>query len=580
MRQGSILHINLSDLSSQVEKDEALFNEFMGGTSVGTELLLRHGLPDRSAYDAEAPIIFAIGPLSGLYPVATKVTALFKSPLSGDLGESHAGGRMAMAMRDAGIDALVITGRASSPLYLSIHNHEVSFCSASTFWGNSATSTERVLHEAESMAGKKVSIVRIGPAGERCSPIACATVDGSRHFGRTGLGGVMGSKNLKAIVLSGDKGVVIDKNAASAYREVYDTLYDRVVNSQEMRKYHDVGTAINVSPLSAIQGLPTRNFSQGSFEGAASISGETFAKNLLSQHTACAHCQCGCIHLANLREEYKEWHYRSSKVSYDYELIYSLGSVLSISDPQAVLKLILEVERQGWDAISMGVTLAWATEAYVSGTLSDETVEGLPLAFGDADCYLEMMRRCASGKGEFFRDLEKGSAYCSEKWGGAEFAVHYGGVEPGGYMTGENFIITSMLGVRHSHLDDTGYSIDQKLLNKEQTLKEQVSQQVKEARWRMVLNSLVICLFARGVYDREIILQALNAVAPSWDSERLDKLAASTLKRKYEFRKRCGFKIESVNVPAKMFQVRSATGRIDAESIAERVKLYRELADI
>ena len=580
MKQGNILHIDLTHSTFHIERDEALFEEFLGGTAVATELLFRHGRPEEDPYVPSAPMIFAIGPFSSLFPVATKTVALFKSPLSGELGESHAGGRIAMALRDANIDALVITGCAPSPTYIVIENHKVVFNSASTFWGSSATSAERIVRDAEGVKGRKVSVLRIGPAGERRSPMACVTVDGSRHFGRTGLGGVMGSKNLKAIALSGASGWPIEKENAKAYREVYDILYDRVVNSKEMKKYHDIGTASNVVPLSGLRGLPTRNFSQGSFEGAEHISGETFAKDYLTQHTACAHCQCGCIHMATLREEYEPWHYTTSKVSYDYELIYSLGSVLSLSSPEQVLRLILLVEKQGWDVISMGVTLAWATEAYMEGVVTDKETGGLPLAFGDAECYLEMMRRCSMGEGEFFRDLELGCAQCSAKWGGEEVAIQYGGVEPGGYMTGENFVVTSMLGVRHSHLDDTGYSIDQKLLGKKQSLREQVEQQVKEAQWRMVLNSLIICLFARGVYDREIILQGLGALGLNWDSAKLDTLAEATLQRKNEFRKLCGFDPDKMKVPAKMMRVRSATGHMDAASIKERIKLYRELSGI
>jgi len=580
MKQGNILFVDLTDSTSRVERDEELFKQFMGGTAAGGELLFRHGRPGDDACSREAPMIFAVGPFNSLYPVATKTIAVFKSPLSGELGESHAGGRMSMALRAADIDALVITGRAAQPTYLVIENHKVAFNSAKTFWGKSATSTERLVRSAEETGGRALSVLRVGPAGERRSPIACVTVDGSRHFGRMGLGGVMGSKNLKAVAISGNIGQSFAKEEMAAYREVYDTLYDRVVRSKDMSKYHDVGTAINVVPLSKLKGLPTRNFSQGSFEGAELVSGETFGRKYLSQHTACTHCQCGCIHMATLREEFAPWHYATSKVSYDYELIYALGSVLSISSPEDVLRLILAVEREGWDVISMGVTLAWATEAYLNGVIGDTETDGLPLSFGDAECYLEMMRRCAAGEGEFFRDLEQGCAKSSAKWGGSGFAMHYGGVEPAGYMTGENFTISSLLGVRHSHLDDTGYSLDQKLLNKSQPVEEQVAQQVQEAQWRMILNSLAICLFARGIYDREIILKGLAALSLDWTSEKLDALGKLALQRKHEWRKLCGCEMDKLKVPAKMFRVRSATGHMDEASIDERVKMYRKLAGI
>ena len=580
-KQGNILFIDLTNLTSRVERDEELFEQFMGGTAVASELLFRHGRPDLDPYAPEAPMIFAVGPFNSLYPVASKTVAMFKSPLSGELGESYAGGRLSRALRAADIDALVVTGQASSPVYLVIEGHKVTFSSAKTIWGKSAPSTERLIRDAAGDNGHKLSVLRIGPAGERRSPIACVTVDGSRHFGRLGLGGVMGAKNLKALAVFGHMGQTFKKEEIKAFREVYDVLYDRVVHSMDMSKYHDIGTASGIATLSGVRGLPVSNFSQGTFGGAEFISGEKFAKDHLSQHTACAHCQCGCIHLATLREEYKPWHYATSKVSYDYELIYAFGSVLSISTSQDVLRLIAKAEREGWDAISMGVTLAWATEAYLNGVLGDKETDGLPLAFGDAECYMEMMRRCAAGEGEFFRDLESGCAKCAAKWGGEEFAIHYGKVEPGGYMTGENMAITSLLGVRHSHLDDTGYSIDQALLNKPMPVAEQVAQQVKEAQWRMILNSLVVCLFARrGIYDQEIILKGLSALSLDWTPEKLDALGKRALQRKHEWKKLCGCDIGELKVPSKMFRVRSATGHMKEDSIKERVRLYRELAEI
>jgi len=579
MKQGNILYINMTDKTSRVERDEALFEQFMGGTSVGTELLFRHGRPKDDAYVPEAPIIFAIGPFNSLYPVATKTIALFKSPQTRELGESHAGGRFSMALREAGIDAMVITGRAERPTYLVIDNHKVTFKSAVTLWGRSATSCERILRDSESTNGRKLSIIRIGPAGERLSPIACAVVDGSRHFGRTGVGGVMGSKNLKALVVSGSGGWDFEKSEIKAYNEVYDEFYERVVRSKDMTKYHDVGTAINIMPLSMINGLPTRNFSQGSFESADLVSGETFARDHLVQHTGCSHCQCGCIHVAHLREEFNKWHYSAVKVSYDYELIYAFGTSLSVSSPHDILRMILEVERQGWDVISMGITLAWASEAYVNGIITDRDTGGLALNFGNTENYLEMMRRCAAGE-EFFRDLELGCATCSEKWGGKDFAIHYGGVEPAGYMTGENFTISSLLGVRHSHLDDIGYSLDQKLLTKPLPVEEQVAQQVKEAQWRMIVNSMAICLFARGVYDMDIVLRGLAALSLNWTKEKIDELGVYVLQRKNEWRRLCGFDPDKLEIPKKMLHVRSANGRMSEDSLRYRMKLYRELSGI
>ncbi len=574
--QGKVMFVDLTAGTSRIEEDEDLFRNFLGGTAAATELLARHGRPDLDPLAPEAPVIFAIGPFSALYPVATKTVALFRSPLTGELGESHAGGRLAASLREAGIDALVVSGASEKPVYLHIDGLDVSIRSARTFWGQSSPATERILREAVESSGRKLSIVRIGPAGERLSPIAGATVDSSRHFGRLGLGAVMGSKKLKAIAVSGKEAVPIGD--PKAYKNVYDQIYKRVVHSGEMRKYHELGTPANVLALNAIRGLPTRNFTQGIFESAEAVSGEAFLREVNVQHAACAHCPCGCIQIAELREKFAPAHYSTVRVSYDYEPIFAVGTQLSLSSPQDILKVIALIEKQGWDSMSMGNTLAWATEAFLTGVIGESETGGFRFSFGDTEAYLDALRRTAEGESDFFRDLERGTAFCSEKYGGREFAMHYGRVEPAGYLTGENAMMSWITGVRHSHLDDFGYSIDQKLLAGDIPLEEQVRMQVEDAQWRMVLNSLVICLFARGVYDDDIIVEALGAVGLDWPLEKLKQLGAETLRAKYRWKTACGFSVREVKIPEKMFQVRTSTGLVDRERMFRRLEMFMERA--
>ncbi|HPD96696.1 MAG TPA: aldehyde ferredoxin oxidoreductase N-terminal domain-containing protein [Synergistales bacterium] len=578
MLQGRILHVDLTYGKTHIEEEPELFAKHLGGTAVATELLDRFGRTDLDPLDPRAPVILAIGPFSALYPVATKTVSVFRSPLTGELGESHAGGRLAAALRETGVDAVVIRGASKDPVFLHVDGHEISLRSARTFWGQSSPATDRLLREALEKKGRKLSLVRIGPAGERLSPMACATVDNSRHFGRLGLGAVLGSKKLKAIAVSG-KGSVAVENPKS-YRDIYHDIYEKVVRSDEMKKYHDLGTPANVLTLNAINGLPTRNFSQGFFENAQKISGEAFLEEVNVQHMACAHCPCGCIQVAELREQFAPSHYSTVRVSYDYELIFAVGTQLSISTPREILRLIVFIEKQGWDCMSMGNTLAWATEAFLSGVIDENNTAGLSLSFGDTSTYLEVMRRVSEGQGEFFRDLEKGTAFCSSKYGGGDFAMHYGGLEPAGYLTGENAVMTWIAGVRHSHLDDNGYGIDQKLILGEISMEDQVKMQVREAQWRMVLNSLVICLFARGVYDASTISKGLEALGLDWSPEKLLDLGARALKAKYAWKKKCGFSPERITIPEKMLRVRTSNGLIDRERMKKRLELFLRYAGL
>jgi aldehyde:ferredoxin oxidoreductase len=390
----------------------------------------------------------------------------------------------------------------------------------------------------------------------------------------------MGSKNIKAIVISGGKYWKIEN--PGRYNSYYKKLYDAVVNSDTMKKYHDLGTPVNVVPLSKINGLPTRNFSQGYFESADQISGEAFAKKHLSQQIACAHCQCGCIHMATLRENFNpgENMYKTFKVSYDHELIFAWGSNLSISSSEDILKALLFVEKQGWDAISMGVILAWAVEAFQKGIITDKLTDGIVLNFGDADTFIKVMKRIADGHNQFYIDLEKGADFCAGKYGGKEFAIAFGKNEAPGYMTGLHAYLGYATGVRHSHLDSAGYSVDQKKINSNKNDNEWTAELYKESVWRMVCNSLAICLFARNIYTADIILEGLKILGyDHLDEDKLEETArlihAMKIKQKMAF----GFSFEELYLPKRLENAITSCGQVTTEGFNQQVQVYRKLAE-
>jgi aldehyde:ferredoxin oxidoreductase len=578
MNKYFMLDIDLDAGTAEKKDVSELFREFIGGTGVATALLGEMN-PDLDPYDRRAPIIFATGPFSSVFPVATKTVAMFKSPLSGNLGESHAGGRLALSMFGAGFHVIRIVGKSDFPCCLEIEGDNFIVHRGSSLKGMSALAVERVLRDHYKSDYKR-SIVRTGPAGERLSPIACATVDSSRHFGRLGLGGVMGSKNIKAMVVSGPNYWKLEN--PGPFNAYYSKLYEAVVKSDTMKKYHDLGTPINVIPLSKINGLPTRNFSQGFFESAEQISGEAFAEKHLSQQIACAHCQCGCIHMATLRESFNsdEHMYKTFKVSYDHELIYAWGSNLSISSSEDVLRALLFVEKQGWDAISMGVIIAWAVEAFQRGLITTEHTDGLILNFGDLDTYMKLMQRIVSGHNEFYADLEKGAAWCAEKYGGKDFAVAFGKNEAPGYMTGLHAYLGYATGVRHSHLDSAGYSVDQKKINSDKTEADWTRELYRESVWRMICNSLVICLFARNIYSRDVILEGLHVLGMThFDEELLMKTARRIHAMKIRLKMNFGFSFDDVYLPKRLEKAITTTGQVTSEAFDEQVKIYRDLVE-
>lgn len=573
-----MLEIDLCTGKAKVKDISDLFAKFIGGTGVLTYLALSEFDEKLDPLSPSAPIFLGIGPFNNWFPSASKTVALFKSPLTGDLGESHAGGRLSMAMYASGFHVLKITGKSEKPAYLSVDNERVEIVSCKSLWGRSALSTERILREKEDTRKGKKSIIRIGPAGERLSPIACVTVDSSRHFGRLGLGAVMGSKNLKAIVISGNRYFHIEDK--KEYQSLYNELFKTLAYSETTYKYRDLGTAANVIPLSEIHGLPTRNFSQGFFESAGEISGQNFADNFLVQQISCTHCPIGCIHVATLRELFADPHmYKTIKVSYDHELIYSIGSNLSISKAEDILKLLQFIEKQGWDAISIGVTLAWATEAFQKGIINLAHTNGIVLSFGDSNTYLKVLQNISDESNEFYKDLEKGVYYCAKKYGGEDFAIHFNKNEAPGYMTGINAFVGYSVGVRHSHLDCAGYSIDQKFLGRQNEPSKETKLMYEESLIRNLTNCLVTCLFARGTYNMPVIEKGLKILGYDVDANKLIKISKIVHGMKYLLKEKMGFRFSDLKIPTKLTSVYTSRGLINEKDFLERVKFYAEFIE-
>ncbi|MCR4403150.1 MAG: aldehyde ferredoxin oxidoreductase family protein [Firmicutes bacterium] len=589
----NVLYIDLSRKRHWVERREDLFDRHLGGAGVAIELLHEECPNGADPLSPENPIVFAVGPLTGLFPLASKTVAMFKSPHTGNLGESHAGGRSAVAIRTAGYGAVVIRGANDLPGYVAIHGGDVHFRDARTLWGmrNSFT-VGRIIRESEPAAGLR-TIMRIGTAGEKLIPYACVATESYRHFGRLGLGAVFGSKKLKAVVVSGrhslpiagarsgertgatgikprggaeGEGGVVGRGGSAEYRRVYDEIYQEAVASPVMKKYHDLGTPENVLPLNALGGLPTRNLKDARFEGADRISGEALAERYLGRRLACSHCPVGCIHIAALREpdEKEPYFYKTSMISYDYELIYSLGSMLGGSDPEGLLKLIDRIEVYGLDAMSCGVVLAWATEAQERGLVSEDAAGGLRLAWGDYRAYLEAVRRIVEQPNEFYRALAHGVEHAASAYGGQDFALAFGGNEMPGYHTGPGAHLGFLVGARHSHLDSAGYSVDQKVLVKKRIGPDELAREIlKEERWRQVLSSLVVCFFARGIYTPDTTAAALRVAGFECGPEDLQRTGTEIHRRKYAFKLREGFSFDALRMPGRIFETPSPVGVLD-----------------
>ncbi len=569
-----VLYIDLASGESWSQERHELFEDWMGGTGVGIRLLQEECRPGTDPLSPEAPIILAIGPLNGLFPVATKTVAMFKSPLSYELGESYAGGRLSLAMRFAGHEAIVIRGRAERPSYISINDANVAIKDATSIWGIDAPTTGVILREREPGVGRR-SIIRIGPAGERLVRYAGVVVDTYRHFGRLGLGTVFGSKRLKAMVISGTEHV--DLPDPKRYKEVYNRLYKTTVQTDVMQKYHDIGTSVNISVLNWLKGLPTNNFQLSSFPEGEKIGGEMFADQYLIRRLSCAGCPIGCVHIAALKSAFSPHHeFEVRKVSYDYEPIYSLGSNLGVETAEGILQLIDVCERTGLDVMSAGVVLSWATEALEKGLITTRETMDVPLQWNNVDGYSRALENIVKAPNEFYQALAMGADYAAEKYGGRDFAMTLGKNEVSGYHTGPASIVGQLVGVRHSHLDNAGYGIDQKAAKKPMDPERMVDEIIKEDDSRGVFNSLVGCLFARGVYTEENIIDALGAVGISKTSEELQDLGRRIFDEKYKFKVQEGFDLTHARIPKRFYETVSTLGMVTPETVEEMLRIYRK----
>ncbi len=575
-----VLYVDLSRRRFWIEERSDLFEESIGGTGAAIRLLEEECPRGVDPLGPENPIILAVGPLVGLFPMASKTVAMFKSPHTGNLGESHSGGRSAVAIRMAGYGAIVVRGASRTPVYLVVEGDQVHFRDASALWGmRSCYTVGSVLRERESGSGMR-TIMRIGRAGEKKVTYACVVTETYRHFGRLGLGAVFGSKRLKALIVAGRRSLPVSDRRA--YRAAYDAVFRTATESPLMQKYHELGTAINTLPLDAIGALPTRNLQQVRFEHAEAFSGERLAEQYLGRRLACAHCPVACVHLAALRTPHPKepYFFKTSMLGYDHEPIYAMGSMLGGSNVAGMFQLMDEAEVQGLDVMSTGVVLAWATEALEQGVISTEETDGLALEWGDYAAYVTAVRRIVSQPNDFYRALARGVEHAASIYGGGDFALAFGGNEMPGYHTGPAVHLTYLTGARHSHLDSGGYSLDQKAGSPSAPVGAPLTPEgvadalLEEERWRQVLSSLVVCFFARGVYAPEVVQRALAAAGWDCSTDDLARLGAETLWRKYDFKIREGFDPASLRIPRRILEAPSPLGVLDEDFLRRAIARF------
>lgn len=541
-----------------------------GGSGLAALLFGRYGHADKPWDDPDQPLIFAIGPLTGYFPLMSKTVCAFKSPYHDQYAESHAGGRSALALRFADLDALVVVGRAKRPVCLSVGYRHLEIKDVGFLWGRGVFFTGKTLRRMFPGGGHR-SIFRIGPAGENRCAFACINLESYRHFGRLGSGAVMGAKNLKGIVIRGDGS--FEMPGGKEYSKLFEVVHNKVTATNMMRKYHNFGTAVNVATLNELKSLPWRNLQQTSDTAVEGITGEKFADDTLLRNAACSGCPVGCIHIGFVREKFMEANrYLYRQVSYDYEPIFAAGSMLGVTNAFAVLDIMDQVERMGLDVMSGGVALAWATEALEKGIISEkETL--VPLKFGDAKAYKTAVVHLGMGANDFYRTLAQGTRKATARYGGDDFACVLG-QEMAGYATGELYFAAQALGFRHSHLDTGAYSYDQK--HDEKDVDKAVNFLVNDETGRVFFTSMVACLFSREVYSEEQLADCLRSVGYNGLADSMAEVSRNIQKLRWKTRVATGFRPEEVTIPKRFKEVVTWKGPVDRNYLDALQKAYAQ----
>lgn len=417
-----LLHVDLTTGRSEHRAiDESRLRDYVGGIGLGVSLLWEYTTAGIDALSPSNPLVFASAPLAGTGLTTTaKYAVVTKSPLTGFVADSLSSSHFALELKRLGIDALVITGRAPEPVYLLIRDGQVDVRNASHLTGTSASDAESAIR-AE-VRGPTVRVAAIGVAGENMVRFATISNEG-RHAGRGGVGAVMGSKNLKAIAISGshDTSVANPPNVDA----IAESLRQRSLGSLT-DKYRSIGTVANLSVFNHLGVLPTRNFQQSTFEHADALSGETLTESHFSRRHGCASCTIRCERL------FTKGHKGEGEQRLEYETLFALGPLCGISDPDTVLQAAASCDRYGLDTISTGGTIAWAMETAGTGLLPG--AQELGLRFGDGQSVLRTIR--AIGMREGAGDvLAEGSRRAAAHVGGSssDWAMHVKGLELPGY---------------------------------------------------------------------------------------------------------------------------------------------------
>ena len=455
--RGKVLRIDLTRKEiNEEDLDPKTARDYIGGRGLGIYYLNREVNPKCDPLSPENLLIMATGPLTGTRAATgARYMVMTKSPLTGALACSNSGGQFPAELKRAGYDAILFTGRSAKPVYLWMDRGKAELRDASHLWGKTTHETTSELLDATDSRAK---VACIGPAGENMVLFASIMNDNDRAAGRSGVGAVMGSKNLKAVVVRGEGDIPLADEAG--FKDFHTRILGRFNETikespSPLRVY---GTAVTVGVTQGYGVLPTKNFQQGTFDGWKEISGETLTEKYLVRHRACYACPISCGRVTRVDEP----NFEGEGEGPEYETIYAMGSSCMIDNLAAVTRANYICNELGIDTISMGVTIACAMELVDRGHLSEDEI-GRPVKWGDGQALVDLTRM--TGYREGFGDLlAEGSYRLAGRYGHPELAMvskkqEFAGYEPRGEQGMGLAYATSPIGASHMRGDPAYFEL-------------------------------------------------------------------------------------------------------------------------
>lgn len=546
-----IARINLSTGEIKVEKlDLELAHKFIGGRGLGTKILYDEGVATVEPLSPENKLIYITGPMTGAAAPSTgRYMVVTKSPLTGMIACSNSGGIWGAKLKHAGWDAIIVEGQAPEWTYISIEDDKIQLLDAREYLGMMSEEMDTKLKEKH---GPTASVLNIGPAGEKQVLLAAIMNDKDRAAGRSGVGAVMGSKKLKAIVVKSSRikldNIADEEALKEATKKAMDVLMANPVTSSGLKQ---LGTAILVNIINNVGSLPTKNWQESYYEQAEDISGEALAEKYLVRPGACYRCPIACGRIINVNG-----HVTGGP---EYEPLWAYGANCGNNDLNVIDECNMLCNEYGLDAISTPCTIAAAMELYQRGAIKEEDCAGVPLEWGSTKALVEWTKRMGNPDTELDWLMSSGSARLCEHYGMPEISMSVKKQEMPAYdARGIQGIGITYATSNRGGCHVRGYMISPEVLGLPQQLDRTVTDD--KAAWAKtfqdltaVIDSMGHCLFTSFAMGAQEYTDLLNAATgTNWTVEQVLEIGDRIYNIERMFNKAAGMKPEDDRLPKRL----------------------------